>query len=52
MNHWLKSIIIPTGLLSLMIGVDVVSAVAQTARIQAIQGKGKVKIQRKNRVST
>jgi hypothetical protein len=51
MNHWLKSIIIPTGLLSLMIGVDVVSAVAQTARIQAIQGKGKVKIQRKNRTT-
>jgi hypothetical protein len=52
MNQWVKSIFIPSVLLGLLfVEVNVGPAIAQTARIQRIQGKGKVKIQRKNRTT-
>jgi hypothetical protein len=48
MNQWLKSIFISSVLLGVF-EVDIKATIAQTARIQRIQGTGKVKIKRKNR---
>jgi hypothetical protein len=49
MNHWSKPLTIAIGLLSFVFGVSVIPVSAQIAWIHAIQGTGKVKIQRQNR---
>jgi hypothetical protein len=51
MNHCSKPLTITMGLLSFVFGVGVIPVNAQTARVQAIQGTGKVKIQRQNRTT-
>jgi Tetratricopeptide repeat len=48
MNHWSNPLPITIGLLSFVFGVAVLPVSAQTARIQSIQGTGKVEIQRQN----
>jgi Tetratricopeptide repeat len=50
-NNWVKPLTIVTILSGWTLGIGVVEAIAQSARIHSIQGQGKVKLQRQNRTS-
>jgi tetratricopeptide (TPR) repeat protein len=51
MKHWVKPLTIVTTLSGWVLGLGVVGAIALPARIHAIQGQGKVKLQRQNRTN-
>jgi tetratricopeptide (TPR) repeat protein len=51
MKNWVKPLTIATILSGWALGIGVVEAIALPARIHAIQGQGKVKLQRQNRTS-